>query len=57
MNAQPKWLPLRTWAKLNYGDAMPCINTLLKWVHDGRIQPQPEKHGKSWRVKAIAEYR
>lgn len=53
----PRWVSLREWAKSVYGDSKPHINTLLKWVHDGRIQPQPEKHGKSWRVRPHAEYK
>lgn len=53
----PRWISLRDWAKKEYGDAMPHINTLLKWVHTGRIQPQPEKHGALWRVRPYAEYR
>lgn len=54
---QPKWISLREWARATYGDAVPHINTLLKWVHDGRIQPQPEKHGRLWRVRPGAEYK
>lgn len=29
---------------------VPHTNTLLRWVHDGRIQPQPKKVGKAWQV-------
>jgi hypothetical protein len=35
---------------------IPHENTLLRWVHDGRIQPQPKKIGKSWQVKRDAQY-
>jgi hypothetical protein len=54
---QPKWIPVRQWAEQTYGDAKPHINTLLRWIHDGRIQPQPEKHGRGWRVRPFAEYK
>lgn len=50
-------LPLTTWARQQYGDAMPHINTLRKWVRDGRIQPQPQKQGRAYFVKPIAEYK
>lgn len=53
---EDKWVPLLDWAKAKYTKA-PHVNTLLRWVHEGRIQPQPEKHGKSWQVKAHAEYK
>lgn len=53
----PRWISLREWAKREYGDATPHINTLLKWVHTGRIQPQPEKHGVLWRVRPHAQYK
>lgn len=54
---QPRWISLRDWAKSVYGEGSPHINTLLKWVHEGRIQPQPEKHGKEWKVRPHAEYK
>jgi hypothetical protein len=53
----PRWIPLKLWAKREYGDKPPCRATLLKWVHDGRIQPAPEKHGKAWQVRPTAEYK
>jgi predicted site-specific integrase-resolvase len=34
----------------------PHVNTLRRWVNDGRIQPQPEKIGRIWRVKREAKY-
>lgn len=53
---QPRWISLRDWARQVYGERCPHINTLLKWVHEGRIQPQPKKHGREWRVRPEAEY-
>lgn len=56
---QPKWLSLLEWAIANYGDGAgrPHLNTLRRWANEGRIQPQPRKHGKSWRVEPTAEYK
>jgi len=55
--SEPKWIPLKAWAKRVYGDFMPCNHTLLKWAHDGLIQPQPKKHGRFWKVCPNAEYK
>jgi predicted site-specific integrase-resolvase len=35
---------------------IPHRNTLQRWVHEGHIQPQPEKIGKTWQVKRDARY-
>ena len=53
---QPRYVPLRVWAQLLLGDHAPHDNTLLRWVHDGRIQPQPKKIGRKWFVRPDAEY-
>ncbi|MGJ9419418.1 excisionase [Massilia sp. CMS3.1] len=34
----------------------PHINTLRRWVHDGRIYPQAVKIGKLWCVRKDAAY-
>lgn len=51
----PRYITLREWAASQFS-VMPHANTLLRWVHDGRIQPAPIKVGKSWWVKPNAEY-
>jgi len=52
----PRYVPLAVWAQLMFGEYSPHHNTLLRWVHEGRIQPQPKKMGKYWFVKVDAEY-
>jgi predicted site-specific integrase-resolvase len=53
---QTRWVSLKEWAETNYSK-VPHISTLLRWVNEGRIQPQPMKHGKSWMVRPHAEYK
>lgn len=53
---QPRYVPLSVWATAVFGEFAPHNNTLLRWVHDGRIQPQPRKIGRLWWVKPDAEY-
>jgi hypothetical protein len=52
----PRYVPLAIWAQLLLGEYAPHQNTLLRWVHDGRIQPQPKKMGRYWVVRVDAEY-
>lgn len=52
----PRYIPLEAWATLLLGEHAPHINTLRRWVHDGLIQPQPVKIGKSWCVRKDAAY-
>jgi predicted site-specific integrase-resolvase len=52
---QSRYVTLREWAAMMFSK-IPHENTLLRWVHDGRIQPQPKKIGKSWQVKRDAQY-
>ncbi len=52
---QSRYITLQEWAALMFSK-IPHNNTLLRWVHDGRIQPQPEKIGKHWQVKRDARY-
>ena len=54
--ALPRYLPLAVWGELLLGEHSPGENTLRRWVHDGRIQPQPVKIGKSWCVRKDAAY-
>ncbi|MDD5393154.1 MAG: excisionase [Thiothrix sp.] len=51
-----KLVLLETWAKMRYPDLTPTIRTLRRWVKEGRIQPQPIKHGKYFRVREDAVY-
>lgn len=52
---KPRYVTLPEWAALMFSK-VPHQNTLLRWVHEGRIQPQPKKIGRAWRVKPSAEY-
>ena len=52
---QSRYVTLREWAEMMFSK-IPHENTLLRWVHDGRIQPQPKKIGKYWQVKRDAQY-
>lgn len=53
---QPKWITLKEWAESMFGEKQPHNNTLLNWVHEGRITPEPKKMGKSWFVRPNAEH-
>lgn len=54
---QPKtrYITLEEWAELTFSSS-PHKNTLLRWVKDGFIQPQPKKIGRRWWVTPAAEY-
>jgi predicted site-specific integrase-resolvase len=52
---KPRYVTLPEWAATMFSK-VPHQNTLLKWVHEGRIQPQPRKIGRAWLVKPSAEY-
>jgi predicted site-specific integrase-resolvase len=52
---QPRYITLHEWAETMFSK-VPHANTLRRWVHDGHIQPQPKKVGKSWQVKRDAQY-
>lgn len=52
---KPRYVTLTEWAAAMFSK-VPHNNTLLRWVHEGRIQPQPKKIGRAWRVKPSAEY-
>lgn len=56
VSARPRKLELSDWAKLEYGEKIPHINTLRKWARDGRITPPPVKNGKTWYVVPEARY-
>lgn len=54
--ASPRYIPLAVWADQVFGDHSPHANTLLRWVREGRIQPQPKKIGRGYFLVPHAEY-
>jgi len=52
----PRYIPLTFWIVLLLGEHAPHKNTVLRWVHEGRIYPQPIKVGKQWNVRKDAAY-
>jgi predicted site-specific integrase-resolvase len=48
-------LTLQEWANHAY-ETPPALNTLRRWAREGRIQPAPEKHGRSYFVQPEARY-
>jgi hypothetical protein len=56
ISASPRYLTLQDWAAMLFGENMPHTNTLLRWIHEGRIQPAPKKIGRRWWVTPSAEY-
>lgn len=52
----PRLIPLSEWAVLVFGEHKPHVNTLHRWVHEGRISPQPKKVGNRFFVDPKAEY-
>lgn len=52
----PRYIPLTVWGALLLGEHAPHYNTLLRWVHEGFIQPQPVKIGRKWCVRKDAAY-
>lgn len=49
-------ITLQTWITLTYGDDAPTMDTARKWCRDGKIQPQPKKHGREYYCSPDAEY-
>ena len=50
-------IPVSEWAVEVFGEKhRPHANTLLRWVHDGRIRPHPKKVGRTYFVEPSAEY-
>lgn len=47
---------LEQWAADIYGECAPGIDTLRRWCREGRIYPQPEKHGKAYYLDPGARY-
>ena len=51
-----KLLTLEEWAEAVYGKRPPSKSTLRRWIKNSMIYPQPEKHGKYYRVLESARY-
>lgn len=49
-------LTLAEWAADHFRTP-PSPNTLRKWAREGRITPQPIKHGRNYYVDANSQYR
>lgn len=49
-------VPLDVWARLKYGEHMPTVGTLRRWVREAKILPVPKKHGRSYYVSESARY-
>ena len=52
----PRYILLQDWAAAVFGETAPHQNTLLRWVHEGRIQPAARKIGRRWWVTPTADY-
>ncbi|WKN20873.1 excisionase [Azotobacter vinelandii] len=48
-------MTLDKWAEATFNPA-PNIQTIRKWVREGRIFPAPVKHGRSYYVEPDAQY-
>lgn len=51
-----KLITLERWARENYGEDAPHINTLRRWARDAHISPLPKKHGRTYFVESSAKY-
>jgi hypothetical protein len=51
-----KLISLERWGRVKYGDDVPFIGTLRRWVREGKIYPPPKKHGRSYFLSENAEY-
>lgn len=49
-------LTLEEWADAVYGAHRPNRDTLRRWVRQSKIQPPPEKHGRTYFVSAQSRY-
>ena len=49
-------ITLADWARANYGQKPPHVNTLRRWCRDGKIFPIPRKHGRSYFLEETARY-
>ena len=49
-------IPVSNWASAVFGEHRPHANTLLRWIQNGRIKPQPKKVGRTYFCRPNAEY-
>lgn len=55
--SQERLLSLQEWISLRYSEkSAPCIHTVRRWVREGRVQPAPEKQGRSYFFRPDAKY-
>ncbi|MGU7839435.1 excisionase [Burkholderia sp. AW33-5] len=52
----PALIPVREWAQQIFGSHAPHPNTLLNWIHSGKILPRPMKVGRGYFCRPDAEY-
>lgn len=52
----PTHVSLERWAEIHYGEDKPARATLQRWAREGKIRPQPIKHGRSYFVQPDAMY-
>jgi len=48
-------ITLEEWDRLNHSKTH-CKGTLLTWAREGRIQPKPQKRGRTYWVRPDARY-
>ena len=51
-----KLVTLEAWAANLYGEHAPSIYTLRRWCREAKIQPTPQKHGRTYFVSEGARY-
>lgn len=51
-----KLTTLERWAEARYGEHMPTVATLRRWVREAKILPVPKKHGRAYYVQEDARY-
>jgi predicted site-specific integrase-resolvase len=49
-------IPIATWAERVFGEHAPHQNTLMRWVHGGKILPRPMKVGRGYFCQPDAKY-
>lgn len=49
-------VPVSTWAASIFGEHKPHANTLLNWIHGGKIAPAPTKVGRRYFCAPNARY-
>jgi len=49
-------IPLSVWADQTYGKFAPKVSTLRAWARSNKIQPAPQKHGRTYYVEPTARY-